>query len=108
VHKGVAYPGEHKAIVDDELWSAVQALLLDNRTTRRKSRIETGALLGGLVYDERQHPVPDLFGPRAPPRFSITIGWPNTRCIASWMMRAVASSAPPYGNATSIVTGRLG
>jgi site-specific DNA recombinase len=53
VHKGRAYPGEHKAIVDEELWSAVQARLADNRTTRRKSRVETGALLGGLIYDNR-------------------------------------------------------
>jgi site-specific DNA recombinase len=53
VHKGIAYPGEHKAIVDEELWGAVQAPLADNRTIRRKSRIETGALLGGLIYDDR-------------------------------------------------------
>jgi site-specific DNA recombinase len=53
VHKGTPYPGEHKAIVDEELWSAVKARLADNRTTRRKSRVETGALLGGLIYDDR-------------------------------------------------------
>ena len=53
VHKGMVYAGEHKAIVDEELWTAVQARLADNRTTRRKSRVETGALLGGLIYDDR-------------------------------------------------------
>src|SRR5262249_49912518 len=53
VHKGVAYPGEHKAIVDEELWSAVHARFADNRTTRRRARVETGALLGGLIYDDR-------------------------------------------------------
>ena len=53
LHKGVAYPGEHEAIVDDELWIAVQARLADNRTTRRKARVETGALLAGLIYDDR-------------------------------------------------------
>jgi hypothetical protein len=53
VHKGTAYPGEHTAIVDEELWTAVQARLADNRTIRRTSRIETGALLGGLIYDDR-------------------------------------------------------
>jgi hypothetical protein len=53
VHKGVAYPGEHTAIVDEELWIAVHARLASNRTTRRKSRVETGALLGGLIYDDR-------------------------------------------------------
>lgn len=44
---------EHKAIVDEELWRAVQDRLAANRTIRRKSRIETGALLGGLIYDDR-------------------------------------------------------
>jgi site-specific DNA recombinase len=53
VHKGTVYPGEHSAIVDEELWSAVQARLADNRIIRRKSRVETGALLGGLIYDDR-------------------------------------------------------
>jgi DNA invertase Pin-like site-specific DNA recombinase len=52
VHKGITYPGEHKAIVDEELWDAVQARLTTNRTTRRKTRVETGALLTGLIYDD--------------------------------------------------------
>ena len=25
VHKGISYPGEHERIIDEELWSAVQA-----------------------------------------------------------------------------------
>src|SRR5262245_58974962 len=46
--------------------------------------------------------------PPAPPTFSITTGWPSVSCMGSWMMRAIASSAPPGGNATSMVTGRSG
>jgi DNA invertase Pin-like site-specific DNA recombinase len=53
VHKAAVYPGEHEAIVDEELWSAVQDRLTKNRATRRKSRVETGALLRGLIYDDR-------------------------------------------------------
>jgi site-specific DNA recombinase len=53
VHKEISYPGEHKAIVDGEMWNAVQARLAENRMTRRKSRVESGALLGGLIYDDR-------------------------------------------------------
>ena len=53
VHRGAVYPGEHEAIVDEELWSAVQDRLTENRATRRRSRVETGALLGGLIYDDR-------------------------------------------------------
>jgi site-specific DNA recombinase len=55
VHKGIAYPGEHQAIVDEELWDAVQARLAENRTSRRKTRVETGALLAGLIFDDRDN-----------------------------------------------------
>src|SRR5215469_6355371 len=53
VHKGAVYAGEHQAIVDEEVWRAVQQRLTENCATRRKSRVETGALLGGLIYDDR-------------------------------------------------------
>jgi hypothetical protein len=35
--------------------------------------------------------------PPAPPTFSITICWPSDFDIASWMMREIASVAPPGG-----------
>jgi len=66
IHKGIAYPGEHTAIVDDKLWGEVQARLSDNRTIRRKSRVETGALLGGLIFDDR--------GNRMSPTYSVRRG----------------------------------
>jgi site-specific DNA recombinase len=53
MHQGTAYPGEHSAIVDEELWNAVQAKLSGNLTKRRQARIESGALLGGLIFDDR-------------------------------------------------------
>ena len=53
VHKGVSYPGEHERIIDEELWDAVQAKLAANRATRRRSRLETGSLLGELIFDDR-------------------------------------------------------
>ena len=53
MHKGIAYPGEQSAIVDEELWNAVQAKLSGNLTRRRQARIEGGALLGGLIFDDR-------------------------------------------------------
>jgi len=34
VHKGKPYPGQHDAIIDEELWSDVQAILSDNRVER--------------------------------------------------------------------------
>lgn len=53
VHKGIAHPGEHAAIIDDALWQAVQAKLTGNATDRRQVRAESGALLMGLLYDDR-------------------------------------------------------
>ena len=48
VHNDKAYPGEHEAIIDRELWDAVQATLTGNtRGSRRPS------LLTGLLVDEQ-------------------------------------------------------
>ncbi len=52
VHKDQAYPGEHKAVVDDALWEKVQTLLADNKVTRRSQRQAPAiSLLAGFIYD---------------------------------------------------------
>src|SRR5438067_742141 len=51
MHKGIAYPGEHEAIVEEQLWNAAQAKLSGDILRQRRSRIESGALLGGLIFD---------------------------------------------------------
>ncbi|HVV79078.1 MAG TPA: recombinase family protein [Pseudolabrys sp.] len=52
-HKGKAYPGEHKAIVDEALWSSVQALLAQNRVARTNgANAQEPSLLTGLLFDE--------------------------------------------------------
>ena len=50
VHKGKAFPGEHAAIIDEELWLRVQRHLEDNRVERRNGAeaIEP-SLLAGIV-----------------------------------------------------------
>ena len=52
VHKGSAFPGEHRAIIDEALWSEVQTILASSRVDRDAG---TGAsepsLLAGLVFD---------------------------------------------------------
>lgn len=53
LHKGVVYPGEHEAIVEKELWMTVQARVDGNIVRQRNSRVESGALLGGLIFDDR-------------------------------------------------------
>jgi site-specific DNA recombinase len=52
-HKGNAYSGEHPAIVDQELWDQVQAVLAENRVDREiGSYAKQPSLLAGLVFDE--------------------------------------------------------
>lgn len=51
VHKGTAYPGEHAAIIEPDLWDQVHALIKAsgrNRATRPLGR--TPALLKGLIF----------------------------------------------------------
>jgi hypothetical protein len=55
VHKGVAHPGEHKGILDEDLWNAVQVKLSGDVARQRRARIESGALLGGLIFDHRDN-----------------------------------------------------
>jgi len=51
VHKGTSYPGEHEAIVSQELWDKVHAILQESpRTRAAKSRAQTPALLKGLMF----------------------------------------------------------
>ena len=52
VHQGAAYPGQHEAIVDPELWQVVQEKLAANRHERSlKVGVEAPSLLAGLIVD---------------------------------------------------------
>ena len=51
VHKGMAYPGEHRAIVSRDLWDKVHAILGDSpRLRAANARAQTPALLKGLIF----------------------------------------------------------
>jgi site-specific DNA recombinase len=51
VHKGTAYPGEHKGIISKRLFDNAQAILAENASTRGgRNRRQTPALLKGLIF----------------------------------------------------------
>ena len=53
VHKGVSYPGRHDALVDREVFDAVQRQLTGNASSRRSAtNAKAPSLLTGLVHDE--------------------------------------------------------
>lgn len=52
VHKGKAYPGEHEAIVEKDLWDKVQARLQHNACgSSRRKKHQHPSLLIGKVFD---------------------------------------------------------
>src|SRR5262245_57093426 len=51
VHKGIAYPGEHAAIISQSLWDKAQSILRESPRVRAcRSRAATPALLKGLLF----------------------------------------------------------
>jgi site-specific DNA recombinase len=51
VHKGTAHPGEHEAIIPQDLWDKVHAILAENvRTRSANTQAQTPALLRGLIF----------------------------------------------------------
>ncbi|MFM5953726.1 MAG: recombinase family protein [Novosphingobium sp.] len=63
VHKGKVYDGEHEAIVDEELWNAVQAQLREKAPPRRRATNEPQqAMLRGLVADTHGRPMVPTYG----------------------------------------------
>jgi len=51
VHKGVAYLGEHQAIIGPDLWSQVHAIMGESpRTRANKTRLSGPSLLSGLIF----------------------------------------------------------
>jgi site-specific DNA recombinase len=67
VHKGKSHPGEHKAIINDRLWSEVQSILQANRTDRILGTTERQvSLLSGILLDAR--------GERMTPTYSMKNG----------------------------------
>ena len=56
-HRDKSYLGEHKSIIDEKLFDAVQAKLTENRQERRLRRQSSNALLMGKLFDDRGNPM---------------------------------------------------
>ena len=53
VFRGEVFPGEQPAILDHDLFDAVQAKLNDQRNNHRAARAKSESLLIGRIYDDR-------------------------------------------------------
>jgi hypothetical protein len=56
-HKGSFYPGEHDAIVEGELFEAVQARLKQNGVERGRGADTQPSLLAGMIHDASGRPM---------------------------------------------------
>ena len=53
VHKGTSYPGEHDAIITQEVWDSVHSILKESpRERRAKNRNGSEALLKGIIFTD--------------------------------------------------------
>ncbi len=93
-HKDVSYPGQHAAIVDRELFDAVQARLDETAhkprtpTPAHVRRAHKGAPLTGLIFDTAGH----LMSPVSCPRR-------NGATYRYYVSRAIQSGAPEKAGA---------
>jgi site-specific DNA recombinase len=104
-HKGDAYPGEHKAIVDKVLWDKVEAVLAENRVDRTTGvEAKYPSLLAGLAFDES--------GERLTPTHAVKKGTRYRYYVSKSLITGAAKDHShgrriPAGNLESLVVGRL-
>ena len=105
VHKENSYPGQHEAIVDEDLWDAVQEKLAANRIERENgSNATEPSLLVGLVFDET--------GQRMMPSHANKRGTRYRYYVSRGLVRGRRADAPrgrhlPAGDLEAIVADRL-
>ncbi|MEI7605873.1 MAG: recombinase family protein [Rhodospirillaceae bacterium] len=62
VHKGVSYPGEHEALIDQATWDKVHAIIGEHTRVRgSRPRTESPALLKGLLFGPTGTPMTPIF-----------------------------------------------
>jgi len=104
-HKGDAYPGQHSAIVDKELWNEVQATLAENRVKRTSgSDAKHPSLLVGIVFDEN--------GERLTPTHAVKKGTRYRYYVSSSLLTGKTRGHStgrriPAGNLEHLVVGRI-
>lgn len=71
VHKGKVYDGEHAAIVDEQLWDAVQAQLKEKAPPRKRPRNDRSeAVFNGMITDPEGRPVVPTYSAKGTRRYS--------------------------------------
>ncbi len=104
-HKGNAYPGEHKAIVEKAIWDKVQAILAENRVDRATGAgAKYPSLLGGLVFDDSGEPLTPTHTVKKGTRYRYYV---SKSLITGAAKDHLQGRRIPAGNLESLVIGQL-
>ena len=105
VHKGIAFPGEHAAIVDEELWGRVQSHLEVNRIERREGdKALEPSLLAGIVFDASSEPMTPTHAVKKGTRYRYYI---TRRLITGPAADCSQGQRVPASNLEALVISRL-
>ena len=105
VHKGKAFPGEHAAIVDEDLWRRVQSHLEENRMERREGdKALEPSLLAGIVFDASSEPMTPTHAVKKGTRYRYYI---SRRLITGPASDSSRGQRVPASNLEALVIGRL-
>jgi site-specific DNA recombinase len=105
VHQGAAYPGQHKAILDPELWQIVQDKLTANRRERSLAvGAEAPSLLAGLVVDAEGNPMTPIHATKKAKRYRYYV---STSLLAGDHTQAQKGMRAPAGDIEALVLDRL-
>jgi site-specific DNA recombinase len=103
VHKEASFPGEHEALVDDELWDEVQRTLAENRV-ERFNRSAQPSLLAGLIYDDVGERMTPSHANKNGTRYRYYV---SQRLVTGSRRNASRGRRVPAGDLESLVEDRL-
>jgi site-specific DNA recombinase len=104
-HKGISYPGEHSAIIEQSLWDEVQAVLATNRIERTSAaRAKHPNLLAGVVFDGT--------GERLTPTYAVKKGTRYRYYVSTALVTGAGKNRPgglrlPAGDLEGLVINRI-
>jgi DNA invertase Pin-like site-specific DNA recombinase len=93
-HKDKWHPGEHPPIIAQAMFEAVQAKLASNSVTRKNRRAESGALLMGKLFDDRDN--------RMSPSYSTKSGVRYRFYVSTALLRGRKSEAGSLSRMSAI------
>jgi len=77
-HKTLLHEGTHNAIVDEAIWDAAQAQLAAGAALKPDApKVGEPAFLAGLLFDDRDHPMPAVFTQRGEIRYRYYLSSPR-------------------------------